>query len=406
MGEFEEIDGSITAPIGFLASGVFTGVKKSRNDLALIYSEKEANAAGAFTTNKVKAAPVLLDIDKVKKGRAQAIVINSGNANACTGERGYDDACMMAKKTADFLNIREDVVLVCSTGVIGIYLPMDKIVHGISNAAKSLKKEYSKDIVHAIMTTDKYEKEIAVKLQICGKTVTIGGMAKGSGMICPNIATMLSFITTDANITEGALNKALKDSVKTSYNMISVDGDMSTNDTVLILANGEAQNDLIDIDTPYYDEFYSALEYVNKSLAKMMAKDGEGATKFMEVNVINALTGNDAILSAKSIVNSNLVKTAIFGEDANWGRIIASVGYSGANFSPDKIDIYLESSKGKLKVAENGGYIYFDEDFAKEILKERDITIIVDMKAGKQKATAWGCDLSYDYVKINGSYRS
>lgn len=406
MGEFEEIDGSITAPIGFLASGVFTGVKKSRNDLALIYSEKEANAAGAFTTNKVKAAPVLLDIDKVKKGRAQAIVINSGNANACTGKRGYDDACTMAKKTADILNIREDAVLVCSTGVIGMYLPMDKIVPGILNAAKSLKKEYSKDIVHAIMTTDKYEKEVAVKLQICGKTVTIGGMAKGSGMICPNVATMLSFITTDANITEGALNKALKGSVKTSYNMISVDGDMSTNDTVLILANGEAQNDLIDIDTPYYNKFYSALEYVNKSLAKMMAKDGEGATKFMEVNVINALTENDAILSAKSIVNSNLVKTAIFGEDANWGRIIASVGYSGANFSPDKIDIYLESSKGKLKVAENGGYIYFDEDFAKEILKERDITIIVDMKAGKQKATAWGCDLSYDYVRINGSYRS
>ncbi|SNX54009.1 bifunctional glutamate N-acetyltransferase/amino-acid acetyltransferase ArgJ [Thermoanaerobacterium sp. RBIITD] len=406
MGDFEVIEGNVTSPKGFLASGVFAGIKKAKKDFALIYSEKKANVAASFTTNKVKAAPVLLDMEKIKNGEAQAIVINSGNANACTGKRGYEDACATADTAAKHLNIDSDDVLVCSTGVIGVTLPMDKVAKGIELAVQSLSRDGGKEAAKAILTTDTFSKEVAVKFAIKGVEVTIGGIAKGSGMISPNMATMLSFITTDANITKNALNRALKDTVKRSYNMISVDGDMSTNDTVIILANGEAGNPVIEDGTDDYEIFYKALEYVNKNLAKQIAKDGEGATKFMEVNVLHALTEDDAIIAAKATVNSSLVKTAIFGEDANWGRIIAAVGYSGADFIPEKTDIYLKSKIGEIKVCENGGYIQFDEDFAKEILKEKDISVIIDLNAGKYNAVAYGCDLSYDYVKINGSYRS
>lgn len=406
MEKLEILEGSIELPKGFLASGIFAGIKKRKKDVALIYSEKVANASAVFTTNKVKAAPVILDMERIKKGVAQAIVINSGNANACTGEKGFEDAVNMAKKVSQLLKIDEENVLVCSTGVIGVPLPMEKVLKGIEAAAENLSTEGGYQAAEAIMTTDTFLKGVTAKFVIEGKIVTMTGFAKGSGMIHPNMATMLSFILTDASITKVALNKAFKETVDKTYNMISVDGDMSTNDTAVILANGEAQNKTIEEGTHEFDVFYNALEYVNKTLAKLIVKDGEGATKFMEVNVINAKTEKDARLAAKSIVNSNLVKTAIFGEDANWGRILAAVGYSGADFDASRVDIYLKSVKGEIKVCENGGYIFFDEALAKEILKENEITVTVDMKAGEYSATSWGCDLSYDYVKINGSYRT
>jgi glutamate N-acetyltransferase/amino-acid N-acetyltransferase len=345
-------------------------------------------------------------MERIKKGVAQAIVINSGNANACTGEKGFEDAVNMAKKVSQLLKIDEENVLVCSTGVIGVPLPMEKVLKGIEAAAENLSTEGGYQAAEAIMTTDIFLKGVTAKFVIEGKIVTMTGFAKGSGMIHPNMATMLSFVLTDANITKTALNKAFKETVDKTYNMISVDGDMSTNDTAIILANGEAQNKTIEEGTHEFDVFYKALEYVNKTLAKLIVKDGEGATKFMEVNVVNAKTEKDARLAAKSVINSNLVKTAIFGEDANWGRILAAVGYSGADFDANSVDIYLKSVKGEIKVCENGGYIFFDEALAKEILKEKEITVTVDMKAGEYSATSWGCDLSYDYVKINGSYRT
>ena len=406
MEEFKILEGSIELPKGFLASGTFAGIKKSKKDIALIYSEKVANAAAVFTTNKVKAAPVLLDIERIKKGTAQGIIINSGNANACTGEKGFEDAVNMAKKVSQLLKIDEDNVLICSTGVIGAPLPMEKVLKGIEAAAENLSTEGGYQAAEAIMTTDTFLKGVTAKFIIEGKIVTMTGFAKGSGMIHPNMATMLSFILTDANITKVALNKAFKETVDKTYNMISVDGDMSTNDTAIILANGESQNKTIEEGTHEFDVLYKALEYVNRTLAKLIVKDGEGATKFMEVNIVNAKTEEDARLIAKSIINSNLVKTAIFGEDANWGRILAAVGYSGADFNVDEVDIYFKSMKGKIKVCGNGGYIFFDEALAKEILKEKEITVTVDMKDGGYSAVSWGCDLSYDYVKINGSYRT
>ncbi|ERM91707.1 ornithine acetyltransferase [Caldanaerobacter subterraneus subsp. yonseiensis KB-1] len=406
MEQMEILDGKIELPKGFVASGVFAGIKRSKKDLALIYSERLANISAVFTTNRVKAAPVILDMERAKKGKAQAIVINSGNANACTGEKGIEDAKSMAKKVAEVLEIEEEDVLVCSTGVIGVPLPMEKVLKGIEVAALSLSKEGGYDAAHAIMTTDTFLKAVTVKFNVEGKDITMTGFAKGSGMIHPNMATMLSFVLTDASVEKTTLDKAFKDIVNKTYNMISVDGDMSTNDTAIVMANGMAENKAIQEGTYEFDLFYKALEYVNKTLAKLIAKDGEGATKLIEVNVINAKTENDARLAAKAIVNSNLVKTAIFGEDANWGRILAAVGYSGADFDVDKVDIYLKSAKGEVKVCENGGYVHFDEGMAKEILKGKEIFIIVDMKAGEFMAASWGCDLTYDYVKINGSYRT
>lgn len=399
-------EGGVTAPKGFLAAGVHCGIKKYKKDLAVIYSEVLATAAGVFTTNKVKAAPVRITMENLSDGKAQAIVVNSGNANACTGERGLKDAREMAELVAQKLGLNPHDVVVASTGVIGISMPMDKVRQGIEQCCKSISVYGGADAATAIMTTDTFRKEMAVKLEIGGKTVTIGGMTKGSGMIHPNMATMLCFITTDANIEAKALKKALKDATAKSFNMISVDGDTSTNDMAVVLANGLAGNQLITCGTEDYELFYRGFETLCIELAKMMARDGEGATKFMEVQVKNAPDEISAIRAARAVTRSNLVKTAIFGEDANWGRIICAVGYSGIDFNPDLVDIYISSKAGEMILAENGIGLNFSEDKAKEILSEKEIKVIVDLKQGDGCATAWGCDLSYDYVKINGSYRT
>lgn len=399
-------EGGVTAPRGFLAAGVHCGIKKNKKDLAVVYSEVPATAAGVFTTNRVKAAPVLVTMENLKDGRAQAIVANSGNANACTGEKGLKDAREMADLVAQKLGLNSNDVVVASTGVIGVNMPMDKVREGIEQCCKSISAHGGDDAASAIMTTDTFKKEITVRFELNGKMVTIGGMAKGSGMIHPNMATMLCFITTDAYIEVEALKKALRDTTARSFNMVSVDGDTSTNDMAVILANGLAQNPLITVETRDYEIFCRGLDTVCVELAKMIARDGEGATKFMEVEVKNAPDKASAIKAARAVTRSNLVKAAIFGEDANWGRIICAVGYSGIDFDPDLVDIYIASKAGEMILAENGMGLGFSEDKAKEILSEKDIKIIVDLKQGDACATAWGCDLSYDYVKINGSYRT
>lgn len=365
-----------------------------------------AAAAGVFTTNKVKAAPLKVTMENLKNRKAQAIVVNSGNANACTGEDGLKDAKEMAELTAKQLKCGVEDVVVASTGVIGVKMPMDKVRDGIVKCCSTVSKEGGSDAACAIMTTDTFKKEVTVSMNIGGKKITIGAMAKGSGMIHPNMATMLCFISTDARIKEDALEKALRLATARSFNMISVDGDTSTNDMAVIFANGLAGNRLIEQETEDFDEFYRGLEIVCVELAKMMVKDGEGATKFMEVEVKNAPDDLSAVMAARSITRSNLVKTAIFGEDANWGRIICAVGYSGVDFDPNLVDIYISGKGGELMLAQNGMGIDFSEDKAKELLKEKDIKVIVDLKQGCGHATAWGCDLSYDYVKINGSYRT
>ncbi|MDN5332330.1 MAG: glutamate N-acetyltransferase / amino-acid N-acetyltransferase [Tepidanaerobacteraceae bacterium] len=400
------VEGGVTAPKGFLAAGVHCGIKKYKKDLALIYSEVLATAAGVFTTNKVKAAPVMITMENLCDGKIQAIVANSGNANACTGERGLKDAREMAELAGKKLGLNPRNVAVASTGVIGVYLPMDKIRRGIEWCAESLSAGGSSDAALAIMTTDTFKKEMAVKLSIAGEEITIGGIAKGSGMIHPNMATMLCFITTDASIEERALKKALKDATKKSFNMISVDGDTSTNDMVVIMANGLAKNHTIAEGTKEYELFYSGLERICIEFAKMIARDGEGATKFVEITVKNAKDEESAVKAARAISKSCLVKTAIFGEDANWGRVMCAVGYSGIDLNPDLVDIYISSKGRELMLAENGSGVEFSEEEAKKILSEKEIKITVDLKQGGYSATAWGCDLSYDYVKINGSYRT
>lgn len=406
---FETVEEKIALPLGFKVSGIHCGIKKSKKDLGMIYSEKKANAAAVFTTNKVKAAPVLLSMEHIVNKEIQAVIVNSGNANACTGEKGYSDAMNMAKKTASVLGLNKEDVFVASTGVIGVPLPLDKILKGIENLVINLNNEDENNVLNlaqSIMTTDTFPKIYSKNLYIDGKKITLTGVAKGSGMIHPNMATMLSFIMTDANISKTALSKALKSSVDKTFNMISVDGDTSTNDTVLILANKEANNKEIKEDTVGFDFFQSALDEVTLYLAQMIAKDGEGATKLLEIRVINAKTEKDAKLMARTIAKSNLVKTAIFGEDANWGRILAAAGYSGANFDPKKVDVWFQSASGKIQTCCNGSFKEFSEEKAKLILKERIIRIIVDLKDGEEKADSWGCDLSYEYVKINGGYRT
>jgi len=406
---FETVEEKIALPLGFKVSGIHCGIKKSKKDLGMIYSEKKANAAAVFTTNKVKAAPVLLSMEHIVNKEIQAVIVNSGNANACTGEKGYSDAMNMAKKTASVLGLNKEDVFVASTGVIGVPLPLDKILKGIENLVINLNNEDENNVLNlaqSIMTTDTFPKIYSKDLYIDGKKITLTGVAKGSGMIHPNMATMLSFIMTDANISKSALNTALKSSVDKTFNMISVDGDTSTNDTFLILANKEANNKEIKEGTVGFDFFQSALDEVSLYLAQMIAKDGEGATKFLEIRVINAKTEKDAKLMARTIAKSNLVKTAIFGEDANWGRILAAAGYSGANFDPKKVDVWFQSSLGQIQTCENGSFKEFSEEKAKLILKERTIRIIVDLKDGEEKADSWGCDLSYEYVKINGGYRT
>ncbi len=398
---------TITDIPGIKAAGIAGGLKKSgKKDVCVIYSEEKAVSAAVFTVNKVKAAPILLNMENIKNKNTQAIVVNSGNANSCTGQEGYDNAAKTAEIAAKCLGISKKEVLVQSTGVIGVQLPMDKMEPAIEEACRHISENGGHEAAEAIMTTDTFPKEFAVEVKIGGKPVKIAGIAKGSGMIHPNMATMLAFITTDVNIEKDTLEKAFKGSVDDSYNMISVDGDTSTNDMAAILANGMARNKVIDRENEDFHVFKEALDYLNKELAKMIAIDGEGATKLLEVEVVNARDVKSAKEAAKSVITSNLTKCAFFGADANWGRILCAVGYSDADFNPDKVDIFLMSKDKSIQVAENGRGLVFDEDLAKKILLEKNIRVFIDLKDGSAKATAWGCDLSYEYVRINGDYRS
>ena len=402
--------GGVTAAKGFEAAGVEAGIKyKNRKDMAMVYSKKPCVAAGTFTTNVVKAAPVLWDKKIVEESPfAQAVIVNAGIANACTGKEGFDYCSQTAKEAAKLLNIPEDSVLVASTGVIGMQLPMDRIAAGVEKLVKVKADTLDAGTLaaEAIMTTDTISKQAAVEIEVGGVKVTIGGMCKGSGMIHPNMCTMLGFLTTDAVISKELLTKALKEDVVDTFNMISVDGDTSTNDTLLLLANGMAENPEIMDGTLEYEEFKAALHYINENLAKMMAGDGEGATALLETKVINADTKQNARILSKSVVCSSLVKAMIYGHDANAGRILCALGYSGVQFDPEKIDLYFESKAGKIKIYEDGVSTGYDEETATEILSEPAVTVLVDMKMGDQTATAWGCDLTYDYVKINADYRS
>lgn len=406
----EIITGGVTAAKGFLAAGVEAGIKyQNRKDMAMVYSKTPCRAAGVFTTNVVKAAPVLWDKEVVEsEWEAQAIVVNSGIANACTGKLGYEYCRETAGAAADALEISPQSVLICSTGVIGMQLPMEKMTEGVRMLAKAIKpgEEAGTDAAKAIMTTDTRNKQVAVKVTIGGKEVTIGGMCKGSGMIHPNMCTMLAFVTTDANISKKLLQEALSADVQDTFNMVSVDGDTSTNDTLLVLANGQAGNPEITEKGADYDTFVEALHYVNETLAKKIAGDGEGATALFEVKVIHADNKEDAKTLAKSVITSSLTKAALFGHDANWGRILCALGYSGAKFDPEAIELYLESSAGKILIFKDGMAADYSEEEATRILSCSEVTALVDMKMGEAKATAWGCDLTYDYVKINADYRS
>ena len=406
----EIITGGVTAAKGFLAAGVEAGIKyQNRKDMAMVYSKTPCRAAGVFTTNVVKAAPVLWDKEVVEsEWEAQAIVVNSGIANACTGKLGYEYCRETAGAAADALEISPQSVLICSTGVIGMQLPMEKMTEGVRMLAKAIKpgEEAGTDAAKAIMTTDTRNKQFAVKVTIGGKEVTIGGMCKGSGMIHPNMCTMLAFVTTDVNISKKLLQEALSADVQDTFNMVSVDGDTSTNDTLLVLANGQAGNHEITEKGADYDTFVEALHYVNETLAKKIAGDGEGATALFEVKVIHADNKEDAKTLAKSVITSSLTKAALFGHDANWGRILCALGYSGAKFDPEAIELYLESSAGKILIFKDGMAADYSEEEATRILSCSEVTALVDMKMGEAKATAWGCDLTYDYVKINADYRS
>lgn len=406
----EIITGGVTAAKGFLAAGVEAGIKyQNRKDMAMVYSKTPCRAAGVFTTNVVKAAPVLWDKEVVEsEWEAQAIVVNSGIANACTGKLGYEYCRETAGAAADALEISPQSVLICSTGVIGMQLPMEKMTEGVRMLAKAIKpgEEVGTDAAKAIMTTDTRNKQVAVKVTIGGKEVTIGGMCKGSGMIHPNMCTMLAFVTTDVNISKKLLQEALSADVQDTFNMVSVDGDTSTNDTLLVLANGQAGNHEITEKGADYDTFVEALHYVNETLAKKIAGDGEGATALFEVKVIHADNKEDAKTLAKSVITSSLTKAALFGHDANWGRILCALGYSGAKFDPEAIELYLESSAGKILIFKDGMAADYSEEEATRILSCSEVTALVDMKMGEAEATAWGCDLTYDYVKINADYRS
>ena len=406
----KKIEGGITAAKGFMAASAAAGIKyKDRKDMAVIYSQVPCQAAGTFTTNVVKAAPVKWDQKLVKEsGEAQAVVINAGIANACTGAEGYSYCKATAQAAAEALGVDENSVLVASTGVIGMQLPMDRLTAGIRMMAPLLSdtQESGTEAAKAIMTTDTEKKEVAVEFEAGGKTVTIGGMCKGSGMIHPNMCTMLAFVTTDLAISRELLQEALSQDIKDTYNMISVDGDTSTNDTVLLLANGMAGNPVITEKNEDYHAFCQALNVVNETLAKKMAGDGEGCTALFEVKIIGAESKQQAVTLAKSVITSNLTKAAIFGHDANWGRILCAMGYSGALFDPEKVDLFFESAAGKLKIIENGVALDYSEEEATKILSCPEVKAIADVKMGQETATAWGCDLTFDYVKINADYRS
>ena len=404
------IPGGVTAAMGFEAAAAAAEIKyKGRTDMALIYSELPCHTAGTFTTNVVKAAPVKWDQRIVAESPfTQAVVVNSGIANACTGEEGYGYRKATAEECAKVLGVPESAVLVASTGVIGMQLPIERLKKGITllREAKGSTTEHGTAAAKAIMTTDTVHKEIAVQVTLGGKTVTIGGMCKGSGMIHPNMCTMLAFVTTDACISREMLQKAVSEDVKDTFNMISVDGDTSTNDTLLVLANGAAENQEISSENEDYKKFAAALNAVNTYLAKKMAGDGEGATALFEVKIVGAKTKADAVTLSKAIVTSSLVKAAIYGHDANWGRILCAMGYSGVQFDPEKVDLFFESAAGKLQIIENGIAVDYSEEEATRILSEPEVTALADVKMGDVDATAWGCDLTYDYVKINADYRS
>ena len=405
----KEIKGGICAAKGFFANGIYSGIKKKKTskDLAIIYSENLCNAAAVYTQNKVCGANIIVSKENLKNGKAKAIICNSGNANTCNKD-GIEKAKAMCKSVAEYLKISEKDVAVASTGVIGVPLPIEPIIKNIKPLIDGAKNsaEASKNAAHAIMTTDTFIKEISFSFEIGGKIVKIGGIAKGSGMIHPNMATLLAFITTDTNISQKLLQKALREDIKNTYNMISVDGDTSTNDMVVILSNGEAQNPIIDKEGNNYKIFCKALNMVNTYLCKSMAKDGEGATKLIECEVINSKDIETARKISKSVISSNLLKAAIFGCDMNWGRIACAIGYADSKFDINKVAINVSSKFGNMNVFEKGYGLKFDEKKALKILKEKEIKITINMNAGKNNATAWGCDLTYDYVKINGSYRS
>ena len=398
-----EINGGVTAPNGFKAAGVHGGLKMNKKDVSLIFSEVPAVAAGVFTTNKVAAAPVIIDKEQLAKGnKISAIVCNSGIANACTGEQGIKDGWDTIRFTAEQLNISENSVLISSTGVIGKNLFMDRLMKGISIAVKNLSKDNHTAAAEAIMTTDTFSKEYAVKFSVNDSEIIIGGMAKGSGMIKPNMATMLAFITTDALISKDLLQESLKIVVNKTFNRISVDNDTSTNDMVIVLANGLSRVPEIKKDTEEYGLFLNALEKVCRTLAKMIVKDGEGATKLIEVNIKGAATPEYALKAARAVADSYLVKTAIYGADANWGRIIAAVGYSGIEFNPEKVTLKISG----LNILEAGYKVVFSEKEAKEVLMKNEVKIEVNLHDGVYEETIWTSDLSKEYITINASYRS
>lgn len=406
----KKIQGGVTAAKGFEAAGTQAAIKyQNRKDMALIYSQAPCVLAGTFTSNVVKAAPVLWDKKIVEESPfGQAVIVNAGIANACTGKEGYEYCRRTAGRAADVLGIPEEAVLVASTGVIGMQLPIERIEAGVESLAgkKAGTLEAGTQAAEAIMTTDTISKQAAAEIEVGGVTVRVGGMSKGSGMIHPNMCTMLGFVTTDAVISKELLSRTLKEDVKDTFNMISVDGDTSTNDTLLVMANGMAGNKEIKEGTPEFEEFKAALHYVNVSLARMMAGDGEGAKALLEVMVSGAASKEDARTLSRSVVSSSLVKAAVYGHDANWGRILCALGYSGVSFDPERVDVSFVSNAGEVQVCGDGMATDYSEEKAGKILSESEVTVLVDMHAGSESATAWGCDLTYDYVKINADYRS
>ena len=403
----KQIPGGVCAPKGYTAGGIYCGIRKrnDKNDLAMIFSKAPAHAAAVYTTNLVKGAPLTVTKKHIADGVAQAVICNSGNANTCNSN-GLEIAEQMSALAAEQLGISPDDVIVASTGVIGQKLNITPVANHIAELAASLSQDGEDEAAKAIMTTDLVMKKIAVEFEIDGKTCRLGGIAKGSGMIHPNMATMLVFLTTDAAISAPMLQKALSHDVQKTFNMLSVDGDTSTNDMVSIMANGLAGNKEIAEEGPAFDIFMKALNTVTISLCRTIAGDGEGATKLLECDVTGAADENTASVVAKSVITSSLIKAAMFGADANWGRVLCAIGYSGADLDVNKVDVAFKSAKGILPVCKNGAGVDFSEEIAKEILLEKEITILVELNSGSANATAWGCDLTYDYVKINGDYRS
>ncbi len=404
------IEGGVTAAQGFEAAGIEAAIKyQNRKDMAMVYSRTPCRAAGVFTSNVVKAAPVLWDKEIVENSPAvQAVIVNSGIANACTGKPGYDCCRQTAEKAAQLLGISPDAVLVASTGVIGNQIPVDKLLAGVEKlaAARADTQEAGTLAAEAIMTTDTVSKQAAVQIELGGRIVTVGGMCKGSGMIHPNMCTMLAFVTTDAAISRELLQEALREDVVDTFNMISVDGDTSTNDTLVVLANGLAGNPEITCKNEDYDKFREALNYINTTLAKKMAGDGEGATALFETRVIHADTKENARILSKSVIGSSLCKAAIFGHDANFGRFLCALGYSGVAFDPEKIELYFQNAEKSILIYKDGTAVEYSEEEAAQVLASPEVTVLVDMHMGDAEATAWGCDLSYEYVKINADYRS